>query len=438
MNYRKIIKQNIKLNFSEYFAYIFSLIVSVLFFFIQSTLCNAYIVIGENNISIISSIGVFNTALWCIFAHISFMKCRQKDFVIFLALGMTHHELKLLLFIENILIFLKYMPIGLILGIMFSKIIALSIFKLVGISYVTFHFKSIVYIITMGYYTILTIIFVLWTFKFINGLPLLNETNHKILNRLYVRNKYILKVSIISLILCCIYLNEMLGLPTGIRYYVDYSFISIIGTYLLFLTLIKILSIFIKANKNFYYKRIFLINEVETFFRNNKIIIFFIAFLNFIFCICKRIYYLPDSRIYYIAHVIFQNSVFNLIYTFIVLISFIVSAVIMYFKMKIDFYSWKFKKNDLYKIGLIDEEINALLICKLKLIFFSHMILMALASIIYIFLLKLSGEFIISTIKILSYYFIIQLLGYVIAKDKLVGISYTAHDSRAAIKNFKK
>ncbi|MFL0196921.1 FtsX-like permease family protein [Clostridium sp. WILCCON 0269] len=384
----------------------------------------------------ISSIGVFNTALWCIFTHISFMKCRQKDFVIFLALGMTHHELKLLLLLENILIFLIYMPIGLILGIMFSKIIALSIFKLVGISHVTFHFKSIVYIITIGYYTILTIIFILWTFKFINSLPVLDEPNHKILNRLYARNKYILKVSIISLILCCIYLNEMLGLPTRIRYYVNYSFISIIGTYLLFLTLIKTLSIFIKSNKNFYYKRIFLINEVETFFRSNKIIIFFIAFLNFIFCICKRIYYLPDSRIYY-AHVIFQNSVFNLIYTFIVLLSFIASAVIMYFKMKIDFYSWKFKKNNLYDIGLIDEEINALLICKLKLIFFSHVILIALASIIYIFLLKLSREFIISTIKILSYYFIIQLLGYIIAKDKLIEISYTSHASSAAVKNLK-
>lgn len=432
MNFKRMLKQNIKLNLDQYLVYIFSLTISVVFFFVQSTLYNSYVLIGQKNIFVISSIGVFNTALWGMFIHISFIKCRQKEFTIFLSLGMTYSELKLLTFLENILIFLIFVPIGLTLGIIFSKIIGLSIFKLAGISILTFQFKSIVYIVTIGYYALLTIIFILWTFEFINNISALNTTNHRNLYIVSSKKENVLKIAMVILIVYYIYFNEKMSLhyyiyfneKMGIHliagYYFDYSFICIISVYILFSIFIKIFIIFIKKNKNFYYKRILLINEIESSLKDNKIIIFFIAFLNFIFIICKRIYYLPNVKIYFNAYSIFQGSSFNLIYISIILLSFIASANIIYFKSKIDFYNWQSKKIQFYNIGLITEEIDNIFIYKLRLIFFLHVFLNALASILFIYIFNINKEFMVNTIKILICYFIIQLLGYIITKAKII------------------
>ncbi len=421
MNFGKMLKQSIKLNLDQYFAYIFCLILSTIFFFLESTLYNSYVTaIGQKNIFIVPSIAVFNTALWSIFTYISFMKYRQKEFITFLTLGMTCNELKILLFIENILIFLIYVPIGLTLGIIFSKIIVLSIFKLSGISAFTFQFKSIVCIITIGHYISLTIIFILWTFKFINSLSVLNITNYGNLHIVYSKKERLLKILIFIFILCYIHFNERMVINFQSRYYIDYSLICIVVIYILFLILIKIFMIFIKKSKNFYYKKILLINELEGSLKNNKVIIFFIAFLNLTFIISHRIYDLPNVKTFFNTYSIFRGSYFNLIYIFIVLLSFIASANILYFKIKIDLYNWQFKKAKLYHIGLIDEEINTILIYKLRLIFFSHVFLTTLTSIIYIYVLNINKEFMINTIKILICYFIIQLLGYIITKQKII------------------
>jgi putative ABC transport system permease protein len=72
MNYRKMLKQTIKLNLDQHFLYIFSLIISVIFFFIELTLYNSYVtVIKQKNVFVLPAIAVFNTALWSMFTYIS-------------------------------------------------------------------------------------------------------------------------------------------------------------------------------------------------------------------------------------------------------------------------------------------------------------------------------------------------------------------------------
>jgi putative ABC transport system permease protein len=348
------------------------------------------------------------------------MKYRQKEFTIFLTLGMTCNELKILLLIENALIFLIYVPIGLILGMVFSKIIVLFIFKISGIHYLTFQFKSIIYMVTVGYYALLTIIFILWTFKFVDNISVLNIVNYKNIHVVYSKKKRILKIAIFILIICYIHFNERMIINFNYKYYIDYSLICMVVIYMIFLISIKIFIVFVRKNKNFYYRKILLINEVEDFLKDNKIIIFFIAFLNLTFIISHRIYDLPNVKTFFPVYNIFRGSSFNLIYIFIVLLSFIASANIIYFKIKIDLYNWNFKKIKLYSIGLIYEEIDTILIYKLRLIFFSHVFLTTLTSILYIYILNINKEFMINTIKILVCYFVTQLLGYIITKRKVI------------------
>ncbi len=421
MNFGKIFKQSIKLNSDQYFMYIFCLIVSTIFFFIELTLYNSYVIaIGQESIFIFPSIAVFNTALWNIFTYISFMKYRQKEFTIFLTLGMTYNELKILLLIENALIFLIYVPIGLILGMVFSKIIVLFIFKMSGIHYLILQFKSIIYIVTVGYYALLTIIFILWTFKFVDNISVLNIANYKNMHAIYSKKKRMLKIALFVLIICYIHFNERMIINFNYKYYIDYSLICMVVIYMIFLISTKIFIVFMRKNRNFYYRKILLINELEDSLENNKIIIFFIAFLNLTFIISHRIYDLPNVKTFFPVYNIFRGSSFNLIYIFIVLLSFIASANILYFKVKIDLYNWKFKKIKLYGIGLIHEEIDTILIYKLRLIFFSHVFLTTLTSILYIYILNINKEFMINTLKILACYFATQLFGYIITKRKLI------------------
>lgn len=421
MNFSKMLKQIIKLNLDQYLAYIFSLIISVVFFFTELTLYNSYVLaLGQKNIFVLPAIAVFNTALWSVFIYISFMKCRQKEFATFLTLGMTYSELKILLFLENILNFLIYLPIGLSLGIIFSKIIVLFIFKLSGIATFTFQFKLIICIITIVHYALLTIIFILWTFKFISNISLTDILNSRDLYTVDSKKKSLLQMAACTLVLFCINLNERAIIDFHYRYYIDYSLICIVILYILLLLLVKIFVFFIKKCKSFYYKRILLINELESSLKDNKIIIFFIAFLNFTFITCQRICNLPDIKTLFITYKIFQSPSFKIIYIFIVLLSFIASINILYFKIKIDLYQWQFEKIKLDNIGLIDKEMSDILIVKLRLIFFSHVFLTTAASIVYIYILKFNSEFIIDTIKIFICYFIMQLLGYLIIKSKIM------------------
>lgn len=420
MNLKRMLKQNIKLNLEQYSAYIFSMIISVIFFFIESTLYNSYtLVIGMKNVFVLPSIAVFGTALWSIFTYISFIRYRQNEFIIFLNLGLTINELKILILIENISIFLIYVPIGLTLGIIFSKIIVLSIFKLAGISIFTFQLKSIVYITTVGNYILLNVILTLWAFKFIDNLPTSNIMNEKNLHITYFKKEKLLKTVLLILSIGHIYFTERIRINYISRYYIDYLLICTAAIYILFLILIKLSIILIKKNKNFYFKRILIVNEINDSLEENKIIIFFISFLNLIFIISERLYDLPNVKTLFNTYSIFRGSCFNLIYIFIMLLSFIASANILHFKTKIDFYIWKPKKIRLYNIGLIKEEIDILLTYKLRIVFFSHVFLTTLISVIYIFILNININFMINTVKILLCYFFIQLLGYAITKQKL-------------------
>lgn len=420
MNCGKMLKQTIKLNSDQYFVYIFSLIISVSFFFTESTLYNSYVAaIGQKQIFILPSIAIFNTMLWSIFTHISFIKYRQKEFTTFLALGMTCSEIRMLIFIENVLTFFIYMPIGLTLGIVFSKIIVLSVFKISGISIFTFKFESIIFVVTIAYYVFLTIIFILWTFKFIDKLSLFNMMNYKKLYTKYFKKEYMFKKIIFILILFYINFNERMLVNFQYRYYVDYCLICTLIIYTVFLVFIKLFTLVVKKSKSFYYKRILLISELEDSFRKNKIIIFFIAFLNTTFITSNRIYSLPNVKTVFNTYSIFQSSSFNLVYMFIILLSFIVSCNILYFKAKIDFYSWQLQKIKLYHIGLIDKEINTLLTYKIGIIYFLPVFLTTSISIVYIHILNINRDFMINTFKILTCYIIIQLLGYIITKNKI-------------------
>lgn len=419
MNFREMLKKTIKLNSDQYFVYILCLILSAVFFFVELTLYNSYAIVSiQESIFILPSIAVFNTALWNIFMYISFMKCRQKEFTTFLTLGMTCNELKVLLLIENALIFIIYVSVGLTLGIVFSKIIVLFIFKLAGIHAFNFQIKKVIYIATIGYCVLLTTIFILWTFKFIDNLPLSN-TNNENFYVVHSKKHKLLKTLLFTLIIIYINFSERNVVAFHFKYYIDYCLICIVIVYILSLIFTKVFIIYIRKSKNFYYKKLLLINEVESFLKDNKITIFFIAFLNITFIISHRIYDIPNIKMFFTVYNFFRGSSFNLIYIFIVLLSFITSANILYFKMKIDLYNWQSKKIKLYSIGLIDEEINALLVCKLRIIFFSHVFLTVLASILYIYILNINIYFIMKTVKILICYFIIQLLGYIITKHKL-------------------
>ncbi|AWI05485.1 hypothetical protein [Clostridium drakei] len=420
MNFREMLKKTIKLNSDQYFVYILCLILSAVFFFVELTLYNSYAIVStQESIFILPSIAVFNTALWSMFIYISFTKCRQKDFTTFLTLGMTCNELKILILIENALIFIIYVSVGLTLGIVFSKIIVLFIFKLAGIHTFNFQIKKIICIVTIGYCALLTTIFILWTFKFVDNVPLSNTSNDRTFHAVHSKKEKLLKTLLFTLIIIYINFSERNIVDFHFKYYIDYCLICIVIVYILSLIFTKVFIIYMRKSKNFYYKKLLLINEVESFLKDNKITIFFIAFLNITFIISHRIYDLPNIKMFFIVYDFFKGSSFNLIYIFIVLLSFITSANILYFKMKIDLYNWQSKKIKLYSIGLIDEEINALLVCKLRIIFFSHVFLTVLASILYIYILNINIYFIVNTVKILICYFIIQLLGYIITKHKL-------------------
>lgn len=151
----KISVKNIRKSFKDYAVYFFTLILGVAVFYVFNAIDsqtvmldvrkNVYDIIKLMN-EMLSGVSVFVSCVLgflIIYASIFLIKRRNKEFGIYLTLGMSKRKISIILFFETLLIGIVSLVVGLFLGAVLSQFMSILVANLFDADMTKFKFAEI-------------------------------------------------------------------------------------------------------------------------------------------------------------------------------------------------------------------------------------------------------------------------------------------------------
>lgn len=288
MTFKDIAIKNFMGNIKKYLTYYLCNSFIVTMFFMYSVLIfneklwtTPQIEKGVLEMLIIPSVALGVFSLFFIsYAHSSFIKWRKREFGIFMNLGMTTEDIKRIIIYENIIIALGSVLLGILTGVVFSRLFFIVITKLLEVSEIDYiiGFKNFIFSIGifLGIYSVNLLTTLLTTYKF-EILNLLKENKKVQSNK--ISNPILAIIGLGIVVLSSIFLYcEFTGRNQGQALLL--SIISIpIGVYMTISQFGGVLIKFCKKNRKIYYSKLILITYLNNKFKETKKIIFIISIL---------------------------------------------------------------------------------------------------------------------------------------------------------------
>lgn len=269
MTFNQIILKNFFKNFSRYVLYFFSLIFSVTLFY-------SFILLATNEMTLVQ-VGEQDGGLdallagavvilviivtFTMFANSLFIKRRNKELALYKLIGMTDNKILRILFIENVIIYFGSVVTGILVGLLFSRLLNMILFRLMGIeSVVDFQFSATSLLYTFLLFVFIFVILTIQNVYFIKRTKLITLMNLEgITETKYKRPNiftYILGIVGFVMIIAGYFLSENLY-DIGFEYPVILLplmliilFLTIVGAYFIFkFTVALILNMYRKSKK---------------------------------------------------------------------------------------------------------------------------------------------------------------------------------------------
>ncbi len=269
----KISLKNIKKSIKDYAIYFFTLVLGVAIFYVFNSIDSQTVMLNVTKrtyeiidlmTNLLSGVSVFVSFILgflIIYASRFLMKRRNKEFGVYLTLGMSKRKISLILFIETLLIGIVSLVVGLALGIFLSQFMSILVASLFEADMTRFKFvfsrsaciKSLIY---FGIMYLLVILF-----------NTISVSKCKLIDLIY-SNKKSEKVKIKNPILCIIIFiisSCMLGyayylVTGGVEKLTNFNMIFIpitlglISTFFIFWSLSGLILKITMSIKNIYYK----------------------------------------------------------------------------------------------------------------------------------------------------------------------------------------
>lgn len=274
----KLSLANIKKSFKDYAIYFFTLILGVCIFYVFNSLesqtammevsnsLNSIIKLMITAINFLSVFVAFVLGFLIIYSSRFLIKKRNKEFGIYLTLGMSKRKISTLLLLETFLIGLISLGLGLLIGIIASQVTSIFIANLfeANLTKFTFVFSRSALIKTIIYFSVIYIIVMIFNTIMVNKYKLIDllQANKKT-EQIKIKNPII---SIILFIISVILLETSYYLVTkGFytilnKYSVNVLIIPLlmggIGTVLFFYSIAGMFLRIITKCKNTYYKNL--------------------------------------------------------------------------------------------------------------------------------------------------------------------------------------
>lgn len=281
----KLSLKNIQKSIKDYAIYFFTLILGVAIFYVFNAIDSqtAMLAISSRTYeiiklltSILSAVSIFVSmilAFLIIYANRFLMKRRNKEFAIYLTLGMSKRKISLILFLETLFIGVISLTVGLGVGAILSQLMSIFVADMfeADLKNFTFVFSQSAFLKTLLYFGIMYLIVMIYN--------TINISKCRLIDLLYSSRKsetVKLKNPTICTIVFIIAL-VLLGysyycVTSGIERITDYEqllipiFLGVLSTFLIYWSLSGLMLNLVKRNKTFYYKKLnsFTIRQISS------------------------------------------------------------------------------------------------------------------------------------------------------------------------------
>ncbi len=163
MTYKDFTLKNFRMNSKRYLAYFLCISFTVMAFFMYSNLLfhRELLLSMDDSLRSTSILGVSVAVLalfslfFILYAHTSFLKSRRKEFGLFLTLGMSRSEIGRIISMENGLVGLFSMALGLIGGTVFSRLFYMAFVGILGLQNVAYRLDIRSYFLTVSLFALI-------------------------------------------------------------------------------------------------------------------------------------------------------------------------------------------------------------------------------------------------------------------------------------------
>ncbi len=289
MTFKDVAVKNFKANIRKYSAYFLCSSFAVMVIFMFSTLLfNKQLtdfckMINVSFIIYFSLIAVIVFSIFFInYAHTTFIKSRQKEFALYMTLGMTKKDINKIVLLENSLILASSMLIGLIAGMIFSRFFQMILLNLIDIDNINFSFDIRSFLITFITFTVIyvTVIFLSRVATKKLEISELLKSGRKNLKQSYSLTVGIIGILIVLLSSAALFIisnnKDLNNLLTLLLYFV----ICFTGIYLILSNFGVLIVRAVKSRSSIYYRNLLSVNEISSKFAQNKKIIFILCILS--------------------------------------------------------------------------------------------------------------------------------------------------------------
>lgn len=182
MTLSNLVIRNLKKNIKYYYLYIFALVFSVSLYFSFVTLqYDPSMDVVENSVKGGASIKAASilliaiVAIFLLYANTIFIKRRGKEIGLFQLIGMTKSKIFRLLTLENFILYFLSIVIGIFIGVSFSKITIMILFKVTGVQAIAkLHFSPEALVQTVIVFCAIYVLIMLMNYIFIKRQTILS------------------------------------------------------------------------------------------------------------------------------------------------------------------------------------------------------------------------------------------------------------------------
>ncbi|CEK37378.1 ABC transporter permease [Paraclostridium sordellii] len=271
----KLSKRNVQRSIKDYSIYFFTLALGVCIFYIFNSveaqtammdMSKTQKMLMKNTDMIISSVSVFVSFILgflIIYANNFIIKKRNREFGIYMTLGISRSKISFMLFYETIIVGVISLAVGLFVGVFLSQGLASVTAKLFSMDMkkYQFVFSKEACIKTIIYFSIMFFITMILNFIVVSRYKLINLINSQRKNEKLKGTNLMLSVVLFIISIVCLGFAYKLILDNGLINITDSSFnlsilLGVIGTILFFRSLAGFLIKLVQNDKKLYLKNL--------------------------------------------------------------------------------------------------------------------------------------------------------------------------------------
>jgi len=268
----KLSWHNIKKSFKDYAIYFFTLILGVAIFYVFNAIDSQTIMLNVSSstrqliklmTSMLSGVSVFVSVVLgflIIYASRFLMKRRNKEFGIYMTLGMSKGSISKILLVETLLIGVLSLIVGLGVGIFLSQMMSIFVANMfeADLTRFTFTFSEPALLKTLGYFSIMYLFVMIFNTISVSKCKLIDLIYaNKKAEKIHLKNSYLCTIIFIMAVGTLSYAYRLVmgevGTPETLLLAIALGCIS---TFFIFWSLSGLLLRITQSLKRFYYKNI--------------------------------------------------------------------------------------------------------------------------------------------------------------------------------------